>query len=319
MKDQRHYAGRFSAEVDRILEQHGRAEEQGPTPEYPALLTLAEQLATIDPSQHTPLRPRLRAELLNQLDAKIAARQRPRWWQRLPLPAPRRALGMLAALVALMALAWLTPTGQAVAQNVGRLIRELRWSHTTIHQLSPGLQPTATALYQEQAPSHSGDEQNCGFTFQNHHFDFYYPADVAVRNETVTLAQAINEAGFDVRVPTLVPDGYVLSQVRLLCVAPFDVFMVYEGQGEQLGLYQSFVNPSGANAAERRSIGIFTNQTLQDVLVGDSQAALINDASLVWEQDNISFHLIGPELGGDTLVRIAESLVLGSGELGSGE
>ncbi len=73
MKDQRHYAGRFSAEVDRILEQHGQAEEQGPTPEYPALLTLAEQLAAIDPSQHTPLRPRLRAELLNQLDAKIAA------------------------------------------------------------------------------------------------------------------------------------------------------------------------------------------------------------------------------------------------------
>ena len=66
MKDQRHYAGRFSAEVDRILEQHGRAEEQGPAPEYPALLTLAEQLAAIDPSQHTPLRPRLRAELLHR-------------------------------------------------------------------------------------------------------------------------------------------------------------------------------------------------------------------------------------------------------------
>jgi hypothetical protein len=311
MKDQRHYAGRFSAEVDRILEQHGRAEEQGPAPEYPALLTLAEQLAAIDPSQHNPLRPRLRAELLNQLDAKIAARQRPRWWQRLPLPAPRRALGTLAALTALMALAWLTPTGQAVAQNVGRLIRELRWSHTTVHQLSPGIQPTATAIYQEQAPAHSGDEQNCGFVFQGHHFDFYYPADALVRNETVTLAQAIAEAGFDVRLPSFVPDGYTLSEARLLCVAPFDVFIVYEGQGEQLGLYQSFVNSS---AAERRGIGVFTSQTLQDVLVGDSQAALINDASLVWEQDDVSFHLIGPGMGGDTLVRIAESLVLGIGD-----
>ncbi len=313
MKDQRHYAGRFSAEIDRILEQNGQAEEQGPTPEYPALLTLAEQLATLDPSQHTPLRPRLRAELLNQLDAKIAAQQRPRWWQRLLLPTPRRALCTLATLVALMALAWLTPTGQAVAQNVGRLIRELRWSHTTVHQLSPGIQPTSTAIYQEQAPSHSGDEQNCGFTFQSHHFDFYYPADVAVRNETVTLAQAINEAGFDVRVPTFVPDGYTLGQVRLLCVAPYDVFMIYEGPGEQLGLYQSFVNPLGANGAERRGIDVFTNKTFQDVMVGDSQAALIDDTSLVWEQDDVSFNLIGPGLGKDTLMRIAESLV-GGGE-----
>jgi hypothetical protein len=315
MKDQRHYAGRFSAEVDRILEQHGRAEEQGPEPEYPALLDLAEQLAAIDPSQHSSLRPRLRAELLDQLNAKIVARQRPLWRRLLPLPAPRRALCTLAVLTVLMTLAWLTPTGQAVAQNVGRLIRELRWSHTTVHQLSPGAQPTATAIYQEQAPAHSGNEQYCGFVFQGHHFDFYYPADVPVRNETVTLAQAIAEAGFDVRIPSFVPDGYTLSQVHLLCVAPYDVFMIYENQGEQLGLYQSFVRPTGASdAAERRGIGIFTSQTLQDVLVGDSQAVLINDASLVWEQDDISFHLIGSGLGGDVLLRIAESLVLGSGD-----
>jgi len=317
MKDQEHYAGRFSAEVDRILEQHGRAEEQGPQPEYPELLALAEQLATLDFSKGRPLQPRLRLRLLDQLDAKISARQRRQGWRRLLLPRPRRALATL-AMLALVVLAWVTPTGQAVAQSVEQFIRELRWSHTTVRQVAPSHQPTATAVSQKWLQEQPPTSQYCGFSFEGNDFFFYYPNDVTVRNEAVSLSQAIAEAGFDLRIPTYLPDRFVLSEVRLLCVAPFDVFMIYEGPEGRLGLYQSFVDTTfaehsgqDADATERRGIGVLTNKTLEDVLVGTVQAALIDRETLVWEADGISFNLIGPGLDVETLVRIAESLGIG--------
>jgi hypothetical protein len=314
MKDQRYYAGRFSSEVDRILEQHARAEEEGPPSEYPELLALAEQLAALDFSQDRPLRPRLRYDLLNQLDAKIAARQRPPWWQRLRLPKPRWAVGALLALV-LVALVWVTPTGQAVAQGVERLIRRLDWPHTTVHQLPPHQQPTATAVYQERLQGQPAARQDCSFRFEGHYFDFHYPAGEAVRNEVVSLSQAVAETRFDLQVPTFLPEGWVLSEVRLLCVASFDVFMVYEGDGGRLGLYQSFVNLGSEERSNenvvittRRVIDVFTNKTLEDVMVGTTRAILIDGESLVWEEDDVSFDLIGPGLGRETLVRVAESL-----------
>lgn len=328
MKDQEHYAGRFSAEVDRILEQHGRAEEEGPSPEYPELLALAEQLATLDFSQGRPLQPRLRVRLLNQLDATISARQRPRWWRRLFLPRRRRALGAL-ALMALVMLVWISPTGQAVAQSVEQFIRELHWPHTTVRQFPPSQNPTATAVYQGQLEDQTPVSQDCRFSFEGSDFEFYYPADVAVRNQVVPLSQAIAEAGFDLRVPTFLPDGFVLSEIRLLCVAPYDVFMIYEGPEGRLGLYQSFVSVTSreqvdGNTAvtEKRDIGVFTNKTLEDARVGTARAVLINKEALVWEADDISFNLIAPGLDGETLVRIAESLApareVGIGDWGLG-
>jgi hypothetical protein len=136
-----------------------------------------------------------------------------------------------------------------------------------------------------------------------------------VRNEVVSLSQAVAETRFDLQVPTFLPEGWVLSEVRLLCVASFDVFMVYEGDGGRLGLYQSFVNLGSEERSNenvvittRRVIDVFTNKTLEDVMVGTTRAILIDGESLVWEEDDVSFDLIGPGLGRETLVRVAESL-----------
>jgi len=43
-------------------------------------------------------------------------------------------------------------------------------------------------------------------------------------------------------------------------------------------------------------------------MVGETPAALIDEESLVWETDRISYRLIGPDLSAQVLIRIAESL-----------
>jgi hypothetical protein len=80
-------------------------------------------------------------------------------------------------------------------------------------------------------------------------------------------------------------------------------------------LYQSSVGvistkkPSeNVSVVESREIGVVTDRAVETVLVGNVQAALIDRESLVWEEDAISFRLIGPELGAETLIQIAESL-----------
>lgn len=315
MKDQKHYANRFSTEVDRILEQQGQSEEGGPPPEYDEMLVLAEQLAALDFSQDSPLQPRLRRRLLSRHEELVSVKQRPRWWHRLSSPRPRRALGALMALVTLVTLVGWTPAGQAVAQAVGQFIRELRWPHTTLHQLPKGNQPQATADLRERRETPTPPGQTCQFSFEGRDFECGDSEDEPVRDEIVPLSQAIAEAGFDVQVPTFVPDGYVLSEVRLLGTAPYGVFMIYEGQGRRLGFYQSSVgvvskeHPSeNVVVVEQREIAVLTDRAIEDVTVGTTQAALIDGESLVWEENDISFRLIGPGLDAETLLRIAESL-----------
>jgi hypothetical protein len=136
-----------------------------------------------------------------------------------------------------------------------------------------------------------------------------------VRDEVVPLVVAIDEAGFGLRLPSFLPNGYTLSQVRLLGVVPYEVFMIYDGPDGPLGIFQSLVgvtseeHPSEDVAiVESRAVGVITDRTVEEVTIGSTQAALMDGHSLAWEEDNISFRLIGPGLDTTTLVGIAESL-----------
>jgi hypothetical protein len=315
MKDREHYADRFSNEVNRILEQQGPSEEEGPPPEYNEMLALAEQLAALDFSQGSPLQPRLRWRLLSRQEELVSVKQRPRWWRRPSLPRPRPALGALTTLVALVMLVGWTPAGRAVTHAVGQFIRELHWPHTTLQQIPKGNRPQVTTDAREHRETPTPPRQTCLFSFEGRDFECGDSEDEPVRDEIVPLSQAIAEAGFDLQVPTFLPDGFVLSEVRLLGVAPYGVFVIYEGQGGRLGFYQSSVGviseerPSeNVVIVEQREIAVLTDRAIEDVTVGTTQAALIDGESLVWEENAISFRLIGPGLGAEMLVRIAESL-----------
>jgi hypothetical protein len=222
------------------------------------------------------------------------------------------AVVVLAAVVAL--LAW-TPTGQTVAQAVGQFVRELRWPHTTVRQVPPDYEAEITAEDREWYEAQMAAGRGWRFSFEGHNFGGCCYNE-RVRDEAVSLSQAIAEAGFDLQLPTFLPEGYVLSQVRLLGVQPYEVFVIYESAERPLGLYQSFVGFSvvkrvGENVSVgvARASGISTDGPMEEMTVGETQAALLEGEFLTWEQDGISFSLIGPGLDAETLVRIAESLV----------
>lgn len=316
MKDEEHYAGRFSAEVDRILEQRGRSEEEGPPAEYDEMLAMAEWLAALDFSKDSSLRSQLRGRLMNALEGeRTAAQRRPVWWRRLLQPKPRRVLGAVVAVMALVVLVGWTPAGRALAQAVEQFIREMRWPNTTVQQIFPDQRPTATADPRQNLENELAAGRAWQFEFEGRGFAGCCSPDV--RNEVVSLEQAIAEAGFDLYLPTVLPAGYVVSEVRLLDVSPYLVFIIYEGPDGRLGLEQSVVGITseehpGPNTAilERRAVSVVTDGTVEEVMVGATPAALIDGDSLAWEENNISFRLIGPGLNARTLIQTAESLEL---------
>lgn len=315
MTDRENYAGRFSTEIDRILEQQGRSEGEGPPAEYTEMLALAKQLAALDFSSESQLRRPLRRRLLNQLEAdRAAVPWQRRSLRRFPAFRPRRALGVLAALSALVVLVGWTPAGRAVAQAVGNLIQEMRWPHTTVQQVSPGVQPTNTPQDRDWCKEELPSGQAWEFSFEGRSFGGC--SSSVVRNEVISLSRAVDEAGFEFRLPTFLPTGFALSEVRLLDVFPYHIFLIYDGASGHLGLYQFPVGTiseerPGENVAvvESRAVDVVTGGTVEEVMVGTTLAALIDGERLVWEQDGISFHLIAPGLGAETLVQIAESLL----------
>jgi hypothetical protein len=315
MRDQEPFADRFSVDIDRLLEHEGRAEDGGPPPEYAGMLSLAEELATWDFSRDSRIRGSLRRRLLNQFRADYASRASKPWWRR-PFPSRARwAVGALLGLMTLVLLVGWTPVGRAVAQAVEDFVLELRWPHTTVQQVSPG-EPrlTATPDARERLEAELAAGSAWEFEFEGRSFGGCCTS--GARNDVVSMSQALDEAGFAVQLPTFLPDGYQLREVRLLGTPPYHVFLIYEGKGGRLGLYQSAVGllseeHPDANTAivESRSVGVVTDGTVETITVGGTQAALIDGERLVWEADGISFHLIGPGLEAETLVGIAESLL----------
>jgi len=310
MKDQDRFASRFSAEVDRLLERQGRAESEGPPPEYAGMLDLAEQLSALDFSQDRAVRPRLRRELLDRLEAQIAERHTHTWWARvwahrfarLFSPPSRRPLAVLVGTAALVMLLWVTPAGQAVAETV----RELIWPHTTVQQVQE-----ATPVGGDQAWYQAQIAAGRGWTFDFEGYRFGACCfDQPVRDERVPWERALAEAGFAVRAPTFLPEGWALHEVYLLGVAPCDVLTIYAGPDGRLALYQSWVGPVSTDAGVdvRRMVDVDTEGTVEPLYVGPTQAALLEGEWLVWEAEAVSFYLIGPGLAPEILIQVAESL-----------
>jgi hypothetical protein len=306
VKEEDHYAGRFSAEVDALLEQRGRAEEEGPPSEHAQMLALAEHLAGLDFAADSPLRTRLRGHLTERLEGRRFPRH--------PLPAGRRRMwGALAALVLLLALALFTPAGRSAVQAVDRFVRELRWPHTFVRQIEPDYRPEDVAASQERIEQELAAGRAWRFSFEGHGLGGCC-AD-GMRNEVVPLSQAMDEAGYPVQLLTVLPEGYTLEEVRLLGRPPYDVFVTYGGSEGRLGLYQASVGlvseeevGPGTVAVKGRASGVITDGSVEEVMVGEASAALVEGEMLVWEADSTSFKLIAPGLDPETLVMMAESL-----------
>ncbi len=303
-------ADRFTRDVDILLLDGGGMDVEPAPPEYRADIQVARALAAADFSLESGIREPLRRRLLARLETTRMVRY--------PLPALRfrfswRAATMAIVLAAAVVLIALTPAGQVLAARAGNVIRELLWPNLSVQQVAPGSIPEDLEARWAQYERELAAGRAWEFEFEG--YGFGGCCVDGMRNEVVSLTAALTKAGYPLQLPTYLPGGLRLAEVRLLGVAPYDVFLSYEGPAGRLGLYESFVGykseqrVGGALAVVTgRDSAVISEDVVDRVTVGDLVAARIADEALVWERDGVSITLIGPGMGLETLVRIGESL-----------
>jgi hypothetical protein len=119
-QDELYLANRFSADVDRLLEQQDRIEETPAPAEYEELLGVAERLASLDFSAGHPLHERLRRELMaryreghERCHLRVGNWPHPRW---------RVALAGLAVVLLCVGLLAVYPPARALAQETWQTV-----------------------------------------------------------------------------------------------------------------------------------------------------------------------------------------------------
>ncbi len=303
---------KFSEEVDALLagKQLAKDEEQSHAND---LILLTNRLFTLELPASKQFEPQLRRQLWQRIEAKQEARTR-RWsLAHLLMPGHRLAVRVAIATIVLFGLLLILPTSRSALASVQEFLRQLRWENTTASQVASDSEPANLDELKAEFEREEAAGRAWSFSFEGHNFGGCC-AD-GVRNEILSLEQAQTEAGYPLMLPGYVPDGYSLAQIRLMGLPPYEVFAIYEGPSGRIGFYQSRVGIVAQNDADEytvevdvRASAIVTEGSMEDVLVGNITAALIDGTSVVWEENGVSLHLIGPGLDTATLLQIAESL-----------
>jgi len=302
----------FSEEVDALLA--GKQLDMGDDLSHANdLVLLANRLHMLEFPASKQLQRQLRRQLWQQIEAKQESHTR-RWsLAHLVIPGRRLVVRAAVAITLLLGLLLTLPTGRSVLASVQEFLRELRWENTTASQVAPDSEPENLAELRARFEREEAAGRAWSYSFEGHNFGSCC-AD-GVRNEIVSLEQALTEAGYSLMLPGYVPDGYALAEIRLMGLPPYEVFLIYEGPAGRVGLYQSKGGHIAQNEVDEYTVevdagasAIVTEGSMEDVLVGDITAALIDDTSVVWEENGVSLHLIGSGLNTATLLQIAESL-----------
>lgn len=301
----------FSEEVDALLagKQLDRGEDLNHAND---LVLLANRLHALEFPASKQLKLQLRRQLWQQLEAKQESHTR-RWsLAHLLIPGRRLTVRAAIAIVVLLGLLLILPTGRSALASVQEFLRELRWENTTARQVAPDSEPENLDELRARFAYEEAEGRAWSYSFEGHNFGGCC-AD-GVRNEIVSLEQALTEAGYPLMLPGYVPNGYSMAEIRLMGPPPYGVFVIYEGPAGRVGLSQSKGGYTAQDVDEytvevdAQASAIVTEGSMEDVLVGDITAALIDGTSVMWEENGVSLHLIGPGLDTATLLQIAESL-----------
>jgi hypothetical protein len=312
MKQQLTDAIRFSAQIDAMLQTKNQVQDRNPHNRASEMLMLAEQLSAIGSPEAEKLRMQLRSRVIRDMETREVTRRRTWWMIPLPNPLPGRALGVMALFLTLLFLGF-TPIGRSVARAVEQFVSELRWPNSVVRQVEPADRPENPEELREWHERELAAGRAWHFSFEGHNFGGC--CAYGMRNEIVSLSQAIREVGQGLQLPTVLPDGYTLEGIRLLGLPPYTVFVSYTGPNGRLGVYQttlgtiSVERPSlDAVVVDARASAVVTDGTIEEVMIGEISAGLVEGEALVWEEGGRSFQLIGPGLDIEILLQIAESL-----------
>ncbi len=310
------WAYRFSHDVDNLLSKSGRVDFEPLTDDYRETLDFAQALIVTDFSHESQERHRLRWRLLEQLDSPATRRSKE---ESVFKPAPphslqRRLLASIAvALTVLLTIAFLFPGGPvAAAQSIAngaKLIVLGAYSRA---------QQIESVITGEPLPDDTWDI----VLFPGAGVGGNGPPGTHAEVRSVEDLSAAQEmTSFHIRVPSYLPDGYKLMEIKLapiwtsvgalLFPSNPNAFLFYVGQGPDIVIVQQPVGPQPVGetgAVVGQVIGFATNGTLEEVEMNGHTAAWANDNLLLWEQDGVSYMVGGIGLNLEEAIRIATSL-----------
>lgn len=321
------WAARFSRDVDILLRATGRMEEPTPPPDYAETLDLAQILVTIDWSAASRQREYTRQRLATG-EVDEASRSTWNWprlfsWRRHPV-----ALALVSALVLafiLVPLAWpgaLTASAQGIETMVHRIVlrRPLTVRFFAMQQNNDG----NVAIYLDQGtvsqiemqasvapPVTYITEPAAVWTMDTPIGEFHGvvpPGFDATIREYTTL-EAIESDWGHLHQPSYLPKDYVFSKARMApqnsvyvyYTGPQSEVIVAQTRREQVVMGKSA--PSGAFAT-------MTRKRIEWVPMGPSgeMARWIEGHGLIWQDDDTSYLVGGPDLTLTEAERIAVSL-----------
>lgn len=304
---EREWADRFDHDQGRPLSSDDRIGTEPLPTGYRQALDLARTIATTDFSTESRVRQSLRRRLLDQVSA------RDEWNARKERTTHthayrRRSVAVLVAvlLLSLLGLAIVWPDAvSAAAQEI----------YNTIQRVVMGQYTDAVQVQFEERPSEPRELPSDMWVIHTDIGGFAGNAppgvDPTVRS-TADFEEAQAATDFHLRAPTYLQEGYALREVKLAPIGSTTwAFLFYGGPGHDIIIVQMPVGPQPSdepNVAVGVKSGVITNGTLEEVDFDGRSAAWVDDHSLVWEEDVVSYTVGGLDLSLDEAFRIARSL-----------
>jgi hypothetical protein len=311
--NERDLADRFNQDVDRLLNESGRADSEPVPTEYRRTLDVARRLAATDFSPESHVRLPLRRRLLSRVDARETPRKE-RTMRTHPQLKLRRPLfiAISLALVVLLVEIFLTPGGPAVAAyNVSTNVKLIVLG---TYSRAQQIEATVTGKPMPDDTWHITLFKGAGVGGNG------LPGTNPEVRSVTTLEEAQELVSFRIRLPEYLPEGYALREVKVAPVwtGPGALFfpsnpgayLFYAGPGADIVISQMPVGPvpSGdPNVAVGVFSGFGTNGPLEEVTFDGHTAAWATNV-LTWEAESIGYLVGGPEMTLEQAIQIAESL-----------
>ena len=252
---------------------------------------LATELASIDFSDESRVRVPLRHRLLS---AETAAAWSPR----------PRLVAVAATAAVIVAVVFIQPDLRAaIVQPALNYIKQLvLGDHTRAVLVEQPADAELEAILAERARGlEAGERWYVRTATGSQGGDVPAGASPVIRTYN-SLRLAEENVTFTVRKPEWLPGPYRFDSAVL--TPSGGVVLWYRAPGLQLTLSQKPIQPGASTMVMSMGDG----GSLEQVDLGGIRAAWVNDESLVWENDGITYDLEGNELTLDQAKRIAESL-----------
>jgi hypothetical protein len=309
-------ADRFICEVDNLLNEAGRSDNNPQDSEFRQTLHTARTLVATDFSSDSKIRDSLRHRLVHRISAQEKWNHKKEFSMRITFLKRHPFLAVaMALLMAFFTVALVSPgVVTAAAQEIAQFINELKLGDFTfIYQTEPG-------EAKEQPQSSSLDKPEIEYRddlwiLRTSIGNFGGDPLPGRKNKILsynTFADVQENAFFPLLNPVNLPDGYVFREGM---VTPMDwIFLFYEGpQGDlilaQMPVYSHIESQSKNMAtAQTVAVGMITSDPIDETLVNGIPAGWIEGTGLMWESGGISFMLGCANLNLEETILIAESL-----------